>query len=810
MLGLVVALAFCLYLATSADNVEAGVANRSEIRALFVHYPTYNNNPDWDQVLQTVQDTNHNVLIMEILGNSFARYPSQLFDPSMRDHLGEAIQAGHSRGIEVHALMLVSLNPPDADPNLRQVSCDGSYNDWLDPCLPESRQLLKEAVEELVTNYDIDGFMFDYIRYNTQDASVSDACRQKFEAETGITPSNWPAEVCGGGQYNNEFMIWRIDTITELVADMRGWMIEIDPELEFSAAAFQILYENGNYYPTYTRRAVGQDPTEWIEMGLMDWVSPMGYTNDPDRYAATHSGCIQYMVGGPEGAVPIAAFTANDLNSITVSQFQQEIAKCREIGCDGWAIWRYGGPGDNSGMTPDIRDYFDGVSLPDTFSIGSVQAFVGSTDAVVSWKSDKPVDGTVEYSTTPLFVATAKTDYNYQCSCQFPYYDMEHNQGDVVTDSSLDTTHANTLLNLQPSTKYYYRIQSTDESGTATSKVYEFTTSSGTATVTITGKVTDSETGQPIEGATVSCGPNGDLTDQAGDFSIGKASTGTCTLTAEKRGYVTYSTGFDYPSSGPYTHDIPLDPQKIHIIGSLVDEQGSPVQANVTIYEQGTDNVIAEVQTDPSGSYDIPIIPDVYDVKLRLAQVSFRVSSVDSFSELRDLINGVSHTEDRTALTVDIPESEHTIQIETNMPQRVFINGSRIAAVSSLGELKRNTYFYSNGILYLKIHPDLMSDCIYECCENEQRYYDKPCGVNEYCSANNCGHLVRACSVGRLPKDLTRAVEPYDPDIALARTEGACHPGNDDAETWHTGRRMQPIRIDTAVRTLPLQIPAPV
>ena len=31
-----------------------------------------------------------------------------------------------------------------------------------------------------------------------------------------------------------------------------------------------------------------------------------------------------------------------------------------------------------------------------------------------------------------------------------------------------------------------------------------------------------------------------------------------------------------------------------------------------------------------------------------------------------------------------------------------------------------------------------MSDCIYECCEDEERYYDKSCNAGQYCYNNVC------------------------------------------------------------------------
>ncbi len=77
-------------------------------------------------------------------------------------------------------------------------------------------------------------------------------------------------------------------------------------------------------------------------------------------------------------------------------------------------------------------------------------------------------------------------------------------------------------------------------------------------------------------------------------------------------------------------------------------------------------------------------------------------------------------------------------QILTPFPTRVLLNNSKIAN-SSL-PLNDNTYYYNplTNVLHLKTTPDLKSDCIYECCEDEERYRDKPCVSGYYCSNKVC------------------------------------------------------------------------
>ena len=47
---------------------------------------------------------------------------------------------------------------------------------------------------------------------------------------------------------------------------------------------------------------------------------------------------------------PIVPFIDTCVDSVsTPENFQQRVAKLRELGADGYVIWRYGGPGDGQG-----------------------------------------------------------------------------------------------------------------------------------------------------------------------------------------------------------------------------------------------------------------------------------------------------------------------------------------------------------------------------------------------------------------------------------------------------------------------------
>lgn len=449
-------------------DARPSVAHRSEIRALFIHAASWNN-PDWELITQTAKDQGANVLVGEALANTFARYPSSYIPGFDVDVLAPGIAAAHARGLEFHVAMCVlGEGCPEAYLECRVIGSDGNPRPWMCPTKTATRNLLKNLVEELLTLHpNMDGFMFDYHRYNLVDECYCEDCHAKFVQDTGLPDVNWSADVVEGGRYHKDFMEWRLKPITELVRDIRSWMLAIKPDLEFSAAVWSWIPD----YPTYWRYWIGQDWVDWIAKGYLDWVSPMMYTTNLDWMRNAIKDYQQIAIAGPEGKIPLVPFITNCFPSVVPpDQFKLQIDLLREEKCDGWIIWRYGGPGDYSSGAPDIRDYLSIIDCPQTFALRNVTATPDMTTATISWATDLPATTQVECSISPLFNAS----FVYSSASDFHYWDIDHAVGTIVEDTTPVTYHSITLTDLQEGTKYYFRVQSHDQFGIATSKVYTF------------------------------------------------------------------------------------------------------------------------------------------------------------------------------------------------------------------------------------------------------------------------------------------------------------------------------------------------
>ena len=443
-------------------TATAPIAYKSEIRGVFIQSGTFSYSVDWNIIADTLKQYKINVVYGEFLGFDGGYHG----DSSYGDQLGLAIPALHARGIEVHVSHTLFYVVPSNHPELHAVDHTGAVHDyWICPAKQGTRDVLKAQVQGIVTSYDIDGYMFDYIRYDNDDMCYCPECRAKFESWLGEGAiSDW-TQFYPGGSRHNEFLEWRIIPLTELVRDVRNWMLAIKPDLEFSIAAWTLFQDA----PTYWRYWIGQDTTDWVAKGYFDMVAPMMYTTDLTNIQDYIQTDFKYMVGGPEGKVPLLPLITTGVESpVDPNAFKAVVDKVRSLGADGWIIWRYGGPG--SAITPDIRDYLSLIDMPDVFSRRNIQVSTVETNATVTWTTDLLATSKVEYSTSPLFNASFKFWGG------FHYWDIDHVAGTVIEDNTPVTNHSITLTSLLPRTKYYFRVQSEGSGGIATSKVLTFTT----------------------------------------------------------------------------------------------------------------------------------------------------------------------------------------------------------------------------------------------------------------------------------------------------------------------------------------------
>lgn len=264
-----------------------------------------------DQMIGLAVQGNYNAIFAEVLAyhdnpvgshgaywrsNIVARssYVTDSFDP-----LAYMVQQAHANGIELHCWLVAFrvstawppagnsflashpeyLMVPRASIGAGPVKVGSDY--VLDPGSPDAQEYLVSIVRELVSNYEIDGINWDYIRYTQTDAGYpadngyANSGLKRFQRITGRT--DVPAAT-GDTQWND----FRRRTIDELVRRVRAEIPSIpgsrqplrytadlitwgDAPANFTSSSAYTLFSNWEY---------------WLRMGWLDGGVPMCYDRE--------------------------------------------------------------------------------------------------------------------------------------------------------------------------------------------------------------------------------------------------------------------------------------------------------------------------------------------------------------------------------------------------------------------------------------------------------------------------------------------------------------------------------------------------
>ena len=190
------------------------------------------------------------------------------------DPLTFAIQECHKRGLECHAWFVtfplgskkqVLAQGQSSIVKKQPRICILHQGEWyLDPGNPQAHDYILSLVNEVVTNYDIDGIHFDYIRYpeNAKKFADSESFRKY-----------------GRGQ---NLETWRRENINQLVSDIYKQVKNKKQWVQVSASPLG-RYRNLDYFGKGTWNAyesVHQDAGKWMQDGVIDAVYPMMYYNE--------------------------------------------------------------------------------------------------------------------------------------------------------------------------------------------------------------------------------------------------------------------------------------------------------------------------------------------------------------------------------------------------------------------------------------------------------------------------------------------------------------------------------------------------
>jgi len=285
--------------------------NQSEIRAIWLDRGTLVNaktEKDLAVIFDHFAQAGINTVFLETVNSGYPIYHSLVApeqNPLTRDwdRLRIAIKLAHERKMELHAWVWIFaaanqghnaiLNLPknylgpilSRHPDWINKSKSGEDFDrglqyrkaFLDPGNPQARQYILSILEEIVTNYDVDGIQLDYIRYPFQLNNpgrmfgYGKSSRWLFKNQTGVDPLSLTPSSPLWSQWIN-FRIHLIDSFVETASTM---LRQKRPNLVISAAVFP--------YPLRDRLLkIQQNWEEWGKNNWVDMFAVMTYAMDTD------------------------------------------------------------------------------------------------------------------------------------------------------------------------------------------------------------------------------------------------------------------------------------------------------------------------------------------------------------------------------------------------------------------------------------------------------------------------------------------------------------------------------------------------
>lgn len=299
----------------------------------------------WDQTVQHLKACGFNALFANMAWAGKCSYKSRVLpaDATMRlqgDQLKSCAAACAREGVQLHVWICCFNLGDGLDPEhlamlrktgrLQQNSAGKVNERWMCPSNPENRQLLLEAIAEILKNYDVAGIHLDFIRYPDQDHCFCPDCRRRFEAALGRRVANWPGDVVANPVLQNAWLDYRRRIISSFVSEARQAVRKSKRVASLSAAVF----DNFNS----ARNAVGQDWVAWCRQGDVDFVAPMTYTADLQFFTQAVQQQTAAVKGTGVRLFPGIGLRSAGLDAVGVVQ---QIGISRRFNTGGFMIFEY-------------------------------------------------------------------------------------------------------------------------------------------------------------------------------------------------------------------------------------------------------------------------------------------------------------------------------------------------------------------------------------------------------------------------------------------------------------------------------------
>jgi len=140
----------------------------------------------------------------------------------------------------------------------------------------------------------------------------------------------------------------------------------------------------------------------------------------------------------------------------------------------------------------------------------------------------------------------------------------------------------------------------------------------------------------------------------------------------------------------------------VTIYGRLTDKLNNPVQANITIFNQGTSTVNTTNQTDESGNYFLQIPKGTYDIRYDLTNYYISLVSFNITSNLINVLAHITTEEEKISFFIDVFNNQAVQVYSPARPNKIIISDSVITNDQDL--VIDPSWKYENNLITIKFN----------------------------------------------------------------------------------------------------------
>ena len=362
---LIIFLLLIVYILIPDNSERKESLKNEERRAVFISYIELGDNlrgknekdmkSTIDNMLKEAKDFGFNMLILQVRSFSDAIYPSSIF-PSSRsvvnnegdklpfDILDYFIKRAHQNNLEIHAwinpyrisntsnISLISKNNPAysmLNTNNVKILDNGIY---YNPASSKVESLVLDGIEEIITNYDVDGIHFDDYFYPKSEDIDS------LEYNKALNKNN-----------NLTLEEFRLDVISSLIKKTYDLIKSYDKNILFG------ISPDGNIDNNYTSNYV-DTRTFCSKKGYIDYIMPQvyyGFLNSVKPFEVTVKSWNELITNGIDLIPALAFYKTGNVDNYAKEGSNEwieynniiarEVSLSRSLtNYDGFAIFRYG------------------------------------------------------------------------------------------------------------------------------------------------------------------------------------------------------------------------------------------------------------------------------------------------------------------------------------------------------------------------------------------------------------------------------------------------------------------------------------